>query len=460
MNVNVMEYGAIGDGAALETAAIQRAIDACAASGGGKVTIPAGRYRMGSVHLASHMELHLESGAYLLGDKDLDHNFDPDEVPDYPLYQDESHSYFHHSLLWGENLEHVVISGHGVIDMQSAWEKPGGRGFAQRGAKIIALRECKNVTICDLTLKNATDLAVYLAGCETVRVTGITADVHIDGISPDCCRDVVISDCIVRSGDDAIVPKSSYTLNRLQICENVVITNCVVSSRCNAIKLGTESNGGFRNFTISNCTIFNTRLSGIALEIVDGGILEGVNVSNITMQNVANPIFVILADRARGPEGTKIGTVRDIQISNVTATGPYGPWKAIREKVDQTSDIEQSKCFTSSITGQPGKCVENVRLSNIRLLVPGGGSAGDAKLQVPEDPKGYPECSRFGDVLPAYGLYCRHTKGLQLHNVSVEAIEPDGRPGIILEDETNTHLREVEGRVVHRAADGTETEDM
>lgn len=441
---NIQDYGAVGDGIQLNTVAIQAAIDDCGKNGGGTVFIPCGTYLAGSIHLKSNINLYFETGAKLLGSKDLDNHFDPDEAISYPLYQDVSHSYFHHSLIWGENLENIAITGLGTIDMQSAWEKDDTRWPMRRGAKIIALKKCKHVTITDLTLLNSTDLAVYLAGCETVRISKITADVHIDGISPDCCKDVIISDCIIRSGDDAIVPKSSYTLNRLQMCENVVITNCIISSRCNAIKLGTESNAGYRNFSISNCTIYNTRFAGIALEAVDGGILEGVSISNISMKNVGTPFFIILADRRRGPQGTGMGSIRNITIDNIVVTGPYESWTAKRESIECGSDIQEPICVTSTITGQPGHCIKNIRLSNIRMVVLGGGLKEDAEICVPEDPKSYPESTRFGLKLPSYAFYCRHCEEISFYNVSVGFEIEDERPAFIFDDVKGLRLHGVE----------------
>jgi len=438
---SINDYGAKGDGATLNTVAIQKAVDACSKAGGGSVIIPCGRYVSGTIELRSNVCVHLEDGAVLLGSTDLDNDFRPDETMAYQKFQDTSHSFFHHSLFFGEHLENVSFTGNGTIDMQSVWEKDFTRSEYRRGAKPVALKECKNVLVESITIKGATDLALYFAGCETVRVAHVVIDCHIDGISPDSCKDVVITNCIVRSGDDGIVPKSSYTLGKLKFMENLVISNCVVSSRCNAIKLGTESNTGYRNVSISNCTIYNTRYAGIALEIVDGGLIEGVSISNITMRNVGTPFFIIIGDRRRGPEGTDIGEIRNVIIDNVVATGTYESWAAIHNsKVEPNGPIQEPEIITSTITGLPGHPVKNLMISNVRLVVQGGGTKEDAAREVPELPKTYAESNKFGKWPPAYAMWFRHVEDLSLHNISVGYESPDLRPAFGFVDAHELHL--------------------
>ena len=248
---NVKDYGARGDGATLDSHAIQKAIDACLAAGGGTVYLPEGRYVCGTLHLGSGIHILLDRGATVLGSKNPN-DFDPyEENAANTEYQDRSHSYFHHSLFHADGAEDIAITGLGKIDMQSAWEDleftefGSGENRGQswcRGAKAIAFKECRNVVLRDLTVRNVTDLAVYVAGCENVVISGLNIATHVDGISPDCCKNVVISDCIVDAGDDAIVPKCSYTLGRLKAMENLTITGCIIRSSASAIKFGTESN--------------------------------------------------------------------------------------------------------------------------------------------------------------------------------------------------------------------------
>lgn len=433
---NILDYGAVCDGKTVCTKGIQAAVEACAKNGGGSVLIPAGgAFVCGSVHLHNNVHIVFENGAVILGSTNMD-DFDPLEELSYPEYQDRSHSYFHHSLFYAENCENISFSGVGKIDMQSAWERDKWR----RACKPIALKECKDVLIADLVIRNATDLAVYFAGCENVRVTGLNIKAHIDGISPDSCKNVVISDCILDVGDDAIVPKSSFTLNRFQYCENLTVTNCIISSRCNAIKFGTESNTGFINVSVSNCTIYNTRFSGIALEAVDGAVFDGVSVSNITMRNVGNPFLLLVLNRARGPEGTPIGRIRNVSFSNITATGPYKAWECMPLNYGTftaNNTVQKPMPVPTIIAGQPDSIIENIALSNIQIIMPGGGTVEDRDIVLPEVRDGYPECVCFGQKLPVYGLFARHVNNLKLFNVEFFTDSPDERDAILLDRVTN-----------------------
>ena len=237
----------------LVTEEVQKRIDECSANGGGKVVFTKGEYVLSTVFLKSNVEIVIEEGAVILGAPSFyDYNFH--EKIDYPLYQDESHSYFHCSMFVGLNVNNVSFTGKGIIDMRSVWDEDGRRGPAirHRGPKCIALRECDNVLIDGITINNCTDLAIYFAGCNNVEVANVKMRVYTDGISPDNSKNVYIHDCDLETGDDGIVFKSSYTLNRLDICKDIKVEKCKVKSRCSAIKFGTETNGGFENIVVKN----------------------------------------------------------------------------------------------------------------------------------------------------------------------------------------------------------------
>ncbi len=435
---NILDFGAVSDGVTNSAPFIQKAVDHCAKNGGGVIYVPYGKYVMSSVHLHSNIHFVFEPGVLILGSLNPD-EFDAREEIDYPLYQDCSHSYFRRSLFWAENCENISFSGNATIDMREVWENtlvPNEHPWVGcRANKIITLKNCKKVDISDLKMYNATDLAVYMAGCEDVKVTGLTMRVNIDGISPDCCKNVVISDCNVVAGDDGIVLKTSYALNEKRACENISISNCVVSSRMCAIKFGTETNGDFKNITISNCSIYDTCLTAVALEIADGGVMDGVTVSGITMQNVGTPFIIMLTNRARGPKGTKIGKIKNVTIDNLTAIGSYGPIEPIRyTNILEDNELQNAPVlFSSSVVGQPESFLENITLSNINLTVPGGGVEEDRNIIVPEIPKEYPRASAFECKLPASGIYFRYVKGLSLHNINVQTLKEDKRDKMVFD---------------------------
>jgi glycosyl hydrolase family 28 len=296
-------------------------------------------------------------------------------------------------LIWGEDLEHIGITGSGVIDAN----------FRKRGGpKPIALKRCRYVTIKGIQILNAPNYAISMLGTDDVNIDGVTIlNGYCDGIDPDSCRNVRISNCRIETIDDAIVPKASFSLGERRACEQITVTNCILSTVCNGFKLGTESGGGFRRIAVSNCVItgFKGRhpaISGIALESVDGAVLEDVTVSNITMVDVRAPIFIRLGNRGRDMDTPIPGALRNVSISNVVAS---------------------RASLACSITGIPGHPVRGVTLSNIRVSYIGSNPRQPSDLPVKEEVARYPEALMFG-ALPAYGLYCRHVEDLELSNIN------------------------------------------
>ncbi len=407
--LNVQDFGAVGDGTTLCTVAIQRAVDSCAARGGGTVLIPSGTYLTGTVVLRSHVTLRLENGATLLGSTNLDDY--PVHVPAYRSYTD---NYTVRSLLYAEKAEHVAILGQGQIDGQGAvFSGP----YKQR-PYILRFVECKGVTVRDVTFRDSAMWVQHYLACEDVIIGGVRVDSRVnknnDGIDIDSCSRVRISDCAIHSGDDALVLKATSG----RACRDVVVTNSVLSSDCNALKLGTESNGGFQNIAIANCTIVDTKLAGLCLEEVDGGILSGVSVQGLVMDGVGCPIFIRLGNRARpylkGAPKPGVGELRNVVIENVQAT-------AVTDSVG------------CSITGIPGHPVENVTLRDIRLELLGGGGPGSVRLDVPEQERAYPEYRMFG-LLPAYAFFVRHARNVKFENVQATYTVPESRPALVAQD--------------------------
>ncbi len=430
---SVKDFGAVGDGVAKDTEAIQSAVDATSNAGGGTVYLPPGVYLSGTIFMKNNVVFHLEAGATLLGSTDLADY--PSIMPEFRSYTE---NYVHQSLLHAENVENITITGRGTIDGQGEEPEFDASSLPHHGYRkrpyIIRFVSCKNITVEKIFLRNSPMwMQLYLA-CDDVVIHGIRVDSMVnannDGINIDCCRNVRISDCYIHSGDDAIVLKSTGD----RTCENVTVTNCVVSTLCNGIKLGTETVGGFRNISVSNCTVRKPGpeedwdrerrgLSAIALMIVDGGIMERVSVSNITARGMRSAIFIRLGNRARPvlPEDPKpgIGTIRDIIIDNVLA-----------------SDMSSTGCHITGLSNHP---IQNVSLSDITICTEGGGTLEDAKRDIPELPEKYPEGTMFGQ-LPSHGFYCRHVEGLRFRNIQLRYEKPDYRPGLVCDNVRNVEI--------------------
>ena len=452
MIYGVVKYGAVADGKTLNTKAVQKAVDECSANGGGIVRFDKGRYVLSTVFLKSNVRIEIPEETEILGAESY-YDYAQEEKVDYPIYQDSSHTYYHPSLFVGIDCENICITGGGKIDMRSVWDEDGVRGEAikHRGAKCVALKNCKNVEVSNLGIYNVTDLAVYFAGCENVDIYGIKMRVYIDGISPDNSKNVRIHDCEVETGDDGIVFKSSYTLNKLGICKDIHVWNCKIKSRCNAIKFGTETNGGFENILIEDIQVRETRITGISIESVDGAVIDGVTIRNVEMTNVNAPIFVHIGKRMRGPAGREIGKIRNITLENITADGPYEPYEimawnyfsykendfyqdpkvfGIAESFDGTTSTDDWQ-MTSNICGVKESPLENIVLRNIHLKLDGG--VQEYKKEVPEDAQDYPEVYVYGRILPAKGIYFRHIHGLTLDNVTVETYREDIREDFVFQ---------------------------
>jgi len=445
ISFDVKAFGATGDGKTLDTPSIDKAIDAAAATGGGVVRFPAGNYLCFSIHLKSHITLFLDPGATIVAADTpaSGGGYDPPEPNAWDHYQDFGHSHWHNSLIWGEGLQNISIEGQGLI-----WGKGLSRGdrdlalAAGVGNKSISLKNCRNVTLRDISILHGGHFAILATGVDNLTIDNLKIDTNRDAIDVDCCRNVRISNCSVNSPwDDGICLKDSYGLGFARSTDHVTITNCYVTGgyeegtmldatfkrfpvdykvpRNGRIKFGTESNGGFRNITISNCVIEDCR--GIALESVDGAILEDVTITNVTMRDLVDvPFFIRLGARMRGPEGTPVGEVRRVLISSVVV----------------------SNCASRQatlITGIPGHYIEDLRMSNILIEHRGGGTKEDAAIQPPEQEKDYPDPNRFGP-LPAHGFYIRHVKGIEIKDVEVRPMKPDMRPGVVLEDVEGAEL--------------------
>jgi polygalacturonase len=442
---DVRRFGAVGDGRSIDSAAINAAIDAAAKSGGGTVFFPCGVYASYSIRLKSNVTLFLDSGATILAAPTPLHGldaggYDPAESNGgAEPYQDYGHNHWHNSLIWGENLANVGITGPGLV-----WGKGLSRGHDERslpdttakgvGNKAIALKNCHNIILSDFSILQGGWFGILATGVDNLTIDNVKIDTNRDGMDIDCCRNVRVSNCTVNSPwDDAICLKSSYGLGYPRDTRDVTVSNCYVTGayelgsvldgtwkRMNMkpeqwgtgrIKCGTESNGGFKNIVISNCIFDSCR--GLAIESADGAIVEDIAITNLTMRNVLAPIFLRLGTRLRGPAAsTQVGSMKRILIRNIVSSSALQ--------------------LPSSIAGIVGHDIEDIKISDVYLEQVGGGPAEWKAIQPDEKAEAYPEPSMFGP-LPASGIFVRHAGNVELSNVEIAVLQPDSRPAFYLD---------------------------
>lgn len=461
--MDVRAFGATGDGKTLDTPAVNKAIEAAAAAGGGTVFFPAGTYLCFSIHLRSQVHLYLSQGSTILAAESPK----PGEATGYnggtydavepktawDAYQDYGHNHWHNSLLWGENLHDLSITGPGLIYGKGL---SFGAGRAARGSypiyvaeqagvgnKAVALKNCRNVIFRDFSILKGGHFGLLLTGVDNLTIDNLKIDTDRDGMDLDCCKNARVSNCTVNSPwDDGICPKSSFALGYNRPTENLTITNCMVTGyyqlgtvldgtfkkfpaeekvfRTGRIKCGTESNGGFRNITISNCVFEGCQ--GLALESEDGALCENITISNITQRDVIMaPLFFRLGARLRGPKGsgdqsTVVGTLQRVMVDNFVSY-----------------NTESRVC--SILSGIPGHDIKDIKLSNVYIQHRGGDYANLVKVVPPENVEKYPDPGMFGPM-PAGGFFFRHVRNLELSHVEVAPMNPDPRPSFHLQDVT------------------------
>lgn len=465
---DIRTYGARGDGRAIDSIAINRAIEAASAAGGGTIIVPPGRYLCFSIRLKSHITLVLMHGSVIMaanpdehdGRYDLPEGVFEEQLVDYGL------AHFHNSLIYGDGVSDIAIIGHGLIhgtglDREGppprwhglpGWRSPAEQGltadaarraiplemhYEGRGNKAIGLTGCRNIVLKDFSIVQGGHFACYLLGCTNIRIDGLTVDTDRDGIDLDCCRDARISNCLVNAPkDDAIVLKSSYALKRPIFCEDIQIIGCKTSGYLlgtvldgsfqkspylasdnvgvlGRIKLGTDSVAGFRNILVADCICENSR--GLQLGAIDGGILEDVTFRNINLVNPVNhPIFLRLSARNRAPRGAGVAKVRRVRFSDIHAAGARTE-------------------FPCGVVGIVDGSIEDVSFRGVEVTAAGGGTKADATRSVPERRNSSLEPSFMG-ILPAHGLYARHVRKLMVSDCSFAVAKADARPTIVLEN--------------------------
>jgi polygalacturonase len=425
---NILDYGAKPNGKSLCSQAIQQAIDDVFRAGGGTVYGPPGTFLVAGIELKSRVTLYLDAGCTLLGSASID---------DYRRGSDENG----HHVIFASNAEDVTLSGPGTIDGQGPayWEsanrppvspenvwkdvithstqvKKGGRP-----SPMVHFEQCRNVHINGITLKNSSGRTLQLLACASAAIDGIRIQnlpigVNTDGIDIAASRDVTVSNCDITTGDDAICLKSPAPYGDSLPTKNITVTNCRLTSSCNGFKIGTETHGAFENIAFKNSVVasipgapVNARvISGVSIEMADGGSIDGVVVSNIRMQNVRAPIFVRLEQRT-AREGSFL---RNVQMDGLDAEGAT---------------------VTSSITGVAGLRPSDITVTNSRFHTVEQGRADWARREIPEVDDKYPEAWMMGH-LPAYGFYLRHADRIKMRNVECLADSPDERPAIVCDD--------------------------
>ena len=439
--------GATGDGRTIDSGAVNKAIDVVAARGGGVVHFPSGTYACYTIRLKSGVALHLDPGATILAasvprEGLASGGYDAAEPQgDWEPYQDYGHNHWRNSLIWGDGLHDIAIFGRGLI-----WGKGLSRGansdpdlpLSERpgvGNKAIALKNCHNVLLRDFSVLQGGWFALLATGVDNLTIDNVLVDTNRDGFDIDCCRNVRVSNCTVNSPwDDGICPKSSFALGYARASENITISNCYLSGSyqmgsvldgswkpmpkefaahaTGRIKCGTESNGGFKNITISNCVFDQSR--GIALESVDGANCEDITITGITMRGTLHcPLFLRLGRRMRGPVGVPVGTLKRILISNITSYS--------------------ASALPSIIAGVRDHPVEDIKISDVILHQVGGGSRELADGRPPDQEEAYPEPTMFGE-LPAIGFFIRHARNVEMSNVEIQTASADARPAFWLQD--------------------------
>jgi polygalacturonase len=427
-DVLVTKFGAVADSSTLNTKMIQKAIDECSRTGGGKVIFPAGKYLSGTIQIKNNVTLSLQKDAVILGSLHVDDYMNPDPFKD-GLGVDVGWA-----LIVAVDARNIGIEGPGSIDGQGSKLKaeqiltdtrPEGQRWGRRPFLLRIVR-CEGVKIKNVSLYYAAAWTSHYFQCRNVEIKNVKilsrGVAHNDGIDMDGSQDVDIQDCDIESGDDALCFK---TTSSKMACSNIKVRGMRLKSNQGAIKMGTESMAPFENIKISDCYIYNTNNGGIKLLTVDGALLRNIEISDITMVEVKTPILLRL--------GSRLSVFRkDADVQQQTGKLDHVVLRNIKAKASDSAQLKPASGIL--ITGVPGHYITNVILENIHIDLAGGGSIADSRIAVPEAIDKYPEVKTFGPAIPAYGLWARHVQGLQLKNVVFTIKNNDMRPAIIVED--------------------------
>lgn len=446
---NVLDYGIAGDGAIISTKPLQALIDKTSQDGGGILFFPPGEFITGTFQIKSNVEIHVSAGATIWGSRNRE-------------------DYHHGCMVYAEDARNISITGMGTINgngkafwgqfMNKKISEEEMRQKMWRPGNMMQFVRCNKMLIEDVTIANSPAWTIRPIDCENVVIRGISIlngvygddGPNTDGINPDGCSKVRISDCYLECGDDCIVLKITE-LSKTKVCRDIVVTNCVMQTTETGLKIGTETHGEFRNITFSNCTVHDSG-GGFGLLIRDGGLIDGLTVTNITVDcnKIKNGQGIFIWSHRR-TDTTPYGMIKNVLISDMTITGGGAVF----------------------IQGVDEKHIKGLTLSNIRINVTGGRNTKNH-----DDPP-YP-FTVFGHRVSPYDIYCRYVDDLKLRNIQIiwpesedaklgsalrcrdiNDLEIDGFVGrqSLLSDEAAIVLRNVNGVYVKncKAPDGTGT---
>ena len=422
---DIRTFGAVGDGATLNTQALQTAIDTCSTAGGGTVLVAGGRFVTGTFHLKDNVCLRVDSGAAILGSTNIaDYTTDTDRT----MYREP---HMNRCLIFAQDAHNISIEGMGTIDGR-------GKSFPQRGdlqknrPKLMRLLNCSRLRVRDITWLNPASWTTEWRYCSDIAVDGITissrANGNGDGLDFDGCTNVRVSNSTFDNSDDSICLQTSLADKP---CRDIVISNCHFSSYWAGMRIGLLSRGNFENVTVTNCTFRDHKDSGIKIQMNEGGEIKNMIFTNLVMQNVPRPVFLTFCQKRAWVDAPQelapMKSVRGLQLSNITVDSDTG-----------------TKDAAFVFVGLPGHPVEDISLTNIRATFAGGGTEADAANKVneltPENLKGWPEYGSLGKTVPAHGLFARHVKGITMRNVKFSTKTPDARPAVVFEDVTDADV--------------------
>ena len=430
-------FGIKSDGITMNTRSIQKAIDFISENGGGELQFSVGRYLTGSIHLKSNVTIRLNEGAILVGSTNP---YDYDNVNGNGglvlAYQQKNIAIKGKGVIDGRGREvalNIISQVHnGIMDDVLKYDRYVNR------PQLLYLRECENVSLDSIFVKNSANWTVYCDQCVYLTINGISLDSknywNNDGLDIVDCRHVKVTDCFIDASDDAICLKSH---DAKTLCEDIEIRNCTARSSASGIKFGTVSAGGFKNIRIINNKVYDTHRSAITIASMDGAEIENILIDSLYAFNTGNAIFLRTGSRWTGG---KVGYLRDVTISNVyievPATKPDAGYSYEGPVEDNPRNISPA-----SIVGIPSIPIENITISNVEIVYPGGGNPSyayrgvtDEELRkIPEMEDSYPEFSQFKE-LPAWGFFVKHTNNINFQNVTLTAKQRDYRPAIVLDN--------------------------